>query len=50
MVNLIAKDKNPIPVTEDVLVILAFNIILEALLFPPPTAILLKISQSSTYT
>jgi hypothetical protein len=42
MVNLIAKDENPIPVIENALVILAFNIILEALLFPPPIAVLLK--------
>lgn len=48
--NLIAKDKNPIPVIEDVLIILAFNTILEALLFPPPMTVLLKISQSSTCT
>ena len=50
MVNLITKDKNPIPIIEDVLVVLAFNIILEALSFPPPTTVLLKISRSSTYT
>jgi len=49
-VNLIAKDKNPIPVIEDALVILAFNTILEALSFPPPIAVLLKISRSSTCT
>ena len=50
MVNSIAEDKNPIPVTEDALVVSAFNIILEALLFPPLITVSLKILQSSTYT
>ena len=42
-VNLIAEDENPIPVIEDASVVLAFDTILEALLFPLLTAVLLKI-------
>ncbi|XTI87945.1 hypothetical protein V2W45_1520405 [Cenococcum geophilum] len=49
-VNLIAEDKNPIPVTEDALVVLAFDTISEVLSFPPPTTVSLKTSQSSTRT
>jgi hypothetical protein len=49
-VNLIAEDENPIPVIEDALVVLAFDTISEAPLFPPPTAVSLKISRSSTRT
>ena len=47
--NLIAKNKNLIFVIEDVLVVLAFDIILKALLFPLPIAVLLKTLRSFTY-